>query len=88
MNRLTEVCEMINWCGYGYTFPQKKGNVIRINYPGIKKEEGKHAYGNLIRELQFDEEYIYLESYIFGVQPHKIHMKEVLKFYLDNPNYF
>lgn len=86
--RLTEVIEMIKWCGYEYSLPKKEGECITINYPGVKPEETKGISGHPVRFLGFDKDYVYLHSWMFGVQPHKIYMKELLKFYLDNPNYF
>ena len=73
---------------YFNSLPEKEGGCIAIDYLGVKSGDTKGISGRPVRFLGFDKDYVYLHSWMFGVQPHKIYMKELLKFYLDNPYYF
>lgn len=93
--RVSEVIKMIKWCGYEYSLPKeevgyvpKEERYIVIHYPGVMPEDTKAISGHPVRFLGFDKDYVYLHSWMLGVQPHKIYMKELLKFYLDNPHLF
>lgn len=86
--RLLEVVEMIKWCGYKYSLPKKENECITIDYPGVEPDGTNKTSGHPVRFLSFDKDYVYLHSWMFGVEPHKIFMKEVLKFYLDNAYWF